>query len=103
LTVNTLPERETNFNRKFPRGRCQAKWSTEFPINKREVMRVELLVESSGRSTIDIRRWSTAGKNPTRRGVAFGVHHLPAILALLTDALNRVREEGLFPGGGADV
>jgi hypothetical protein len=67
----------TDFNKKFPRGRCQAKWAAEFPINKRDVMRAELLVESSGRSTIDIRRWSATSKNPTRRGVAFGVELSP--------------------------
>jgi hypothetical protein len=103
MTIQDLTRHRTDFNREFPRGRCQAKWSAEFPINKRDVMRAELLVEASGRSTIDIRRWSTTSKNPTRRGVAFSVHHLPAILALLTDALSQAREEGLLPDGGADV
>jgi hypothetical protein len=101
--MSILANSPLDFNRKLPRGRCGSTWSAEFPINKREVMRVELLVESSGRSTIDIRRWSATSKQPTRRGVAFGVHHLPAILALLTDALSQAREEGLLPDGGADV
>jgi hypothetical protein len=101
MTKQHLAERKADFNREFPRGRCKARWSAEFPINKREVLRVELLIESNGRSTIDIRRWND--KAPGKHGLAFGIRHLPSAAALLNQALGQARAAGLLPGGGADV
>jgi hypothetical protein len=101
LIMHNLTDRAVNFNRRFPRGRCQAKWSDEFPINKRDVLRVELLIESNGRSTIDARRWN--GETPSKRGLAFDLRHLPSVAALLNQALGQARAAGLLPDGGADV
>jgi hypothetical protein len=68
-------------------------------------MRVELMREPGGRSTVDVRRWSmpTSGGSSTAKGVAFDVRHLVAVDELLKELLKHVRDTGLLPtDGGAN-
>jgi hypothetical protein len=101
LNMHDLRKCATNFNRDFSRGRCKAIWSADILINRRDVLRVELLTESNGRSTVDFRRWN--GEKPSKRGLAFDIRHLPSAAALLNEALGQARATGQLPDGGVDV
>jgi hypothetical protein len=92
-------------NKNLSRRRAKSTWSAEFPLNRREVMRVELTREPGGRSTVDVRRWSmpTSGGNSTAKGVAFDVRHLVAVDGLLRELLRHALDTGLLPtDGGAN-
>jgi hypothetical protein len=99
MTMHDLSDCLAHCNRNLPRGRSTAIWSADFPINKREVMRVELVREPAGRSTVDIRRWNVPanGGNSTAKGVAFDVRHLLPVVGLLNDLLRHVCDAGLLP------
>lgn len=64
-------------------------WSSEYHINAREFVRVELR-QARTRAVVDIRRWR---KQPdgtaqfTKKGFAISVSHLSAIINLLSAAL----------------
>ena len=66
-------------------------WSAEFPINQCELLRAELR-QNKTHAVLDLRRWfkqSTGSARSTERGFAISVQHLPAIEALICEALAR--------------
>ena len=94
--MHGLPDDRLPFNRDFPRGRSKAIWSAELPLNRRDALRVELLIESSGRTTIDVRRCSANGEGSSKKGLAFDLRHLPSVVDLLIKALHEARAQGLL-------
>jgi len=76
--------------------------SLEFALNGREVIRAEIST-FNGRQIFNIRRWYRAEDGsirPTKKGLACAIRHLPALVALLADALARARTAGLLPNNG---
>jgi Transcriptional Coactivator p15 (PC4) len=74
----------------------------EFALNGREVIRAEIS-SFNGRQIFNVRRWCRAEDGsirPTPKGLACAIRHLPALAALLADALARARTSGLLPNDG---
>src|SRR5262249_10833194 len=74
----------------------------EFALNAREVIRAEISA-FNGRQIFNVRRWNRAENGsiwPTKKGFACAIRHLPALAALLADALARARTSGLLPNEG---
>jgi hypothetical protein len=101
MTMKDLTEHTRGFNRNRPA------WTAEFSLNRREIIRAELLSEVSGDYSISLRRWvrpDGGSPEPTRRGLACALKHLPALATLLNEALHHARVKGLLPTeGGADT
>jgi hypothetical protein len=97
LTMQEIAEQAKDFNRNT------SIWSSEFSLNSREFIRVEL-AEINSRSIISVRRWfkplDGSPPRPTKRGLACDVRHLPDITASLTEALRQARAAGLLSDGG---
>jgi hypothetical protein len=91
--MTELTELAKNFNRNTPI------WNTEFPLNRREVIRVEL-AGIDRRTIVNVRRWfkplDGGPPRPTRKGFACDVRHLPDITASLNEALHQARTKGLL-------
>jgi Transcriptional Coactivator p15 (PC4) len=78
-------------------------WSAEFQINAREILRAELRRHKT-RVTLDLRRWfkpPDGAAQPTGRGLAISVKHLPAIAKLIDAALAQASVAGLLSHDGA--
>ena len=74
----------------------------EFALNGREVIRAEISA-FNGRQNFNVRRWYRAEDGsirPTKKGLACAIRRLPALAALLADALARARTSGLLPNDG---
>jgi hypothetical protein len=94
MAMKDLTERTRGFNRNRPA------WIAEFSLNRREIIRAELLSEVSGDYSISLRRWvrpDGGSLEPTQKGLGCSVKHLPALAALLNEALHRARTLGLMP------
>jgi hypothetical protein len=99
--MKELAEHERGFNRN------PSIWTEEFRINGREYIRAELCLEVSGDYSISLRRWIKADdgtSEPTKKGLACSIKHLPAIVGLMNKALQKARAIGLLRiDEGADV
>jgi Transcriptional Coactivator p15 (PC4) len=90
--MKELPEQATSFNENPPI------WSAEFPLNGREIVRVEL-GKVNGTPIVNVRRWFRPDgelPRPSKRGLACALKHLPALAALLNEALHHARVKGLL-------
>jgi hypothetical protein len=107
--MKEIAEQATSFNKNPPI------WSSEFSLNGREIIRVEL-GSVNGTPIVNMRRWYKPPDGglprPTRRGLAYAIKHLPDITALMNEAVEQARGLGLLPPddradrrgeGGADV
>jgi hypothetical protein len=97
--MKDLTKHTRGFNRNRPA------WTAEFSLNRREIIRAELLSEVSGDYSISLRRWvrpDGGSPEPTRKGIACALRHLPRLAALVNEALHRARTLGLMPPDGAD-
>jgi hypothetical protein len=95
--MKDLSEHTRGFNRNWPA------WTAEFSLNRREIIRAELLSEVSGDYSIGLRRWVRPDGEPpqsTKRGLSCSIRHLPALAALLNEALHHARVKGLLPTEG---
>jgi hypothetical protein len=95
--MTELTELARNFNRNTPI------WNTEFPLNSRDFIRVEL-AGNDRRTIINVRRWfkplDGSPPHPTKKGLACDVRHLPDISASLNEALHQARAKGLLLDNG---
>jgi hypothetical protein len=98
--MKELAEQAARFNR-------NSLWTADSIINSREFIRADLRFEVSGDQSISLRRWVRPdGELPqsTKRGLSCSIRHLPALAALLNEALHHARVKGLLPTeGGADT
>jgi Transcriptional Coactivator p15 (PC4) len=72
----------------------------EWPINSRETVRASIEKFKDTR-LINCRKWFRAESGelrPSKRGIALGVHHLPKLAEVFTEALSITRERGLLGG-----
>jgi len=73
------------------------------PLNAKDRLRVAL-DQYGGRNIIDIRKWfepADGGElRATAKGISLDVSRLPALAAMVNDALARARAEGLLPADG---
>jgi hypothetical protein len=104
--MENLEERAPQRNKKASKQQIAPAWSGEHRLNQREAVRIEIS-DYRGQLIFDLRRcFYPDGEppRPTKKGLACAVKHLPALAALLNEALHHARVKGLLPTeGGADT
>jgi Transcriptional Coactivator p15 (PC4) len=104
LNMRKVGEQAQQRNRvPSPGADATSVWWTELQINACESLRAELRRHKT-RVTLDLRRWfkpPDGAAQPTGRGLAISVKHLPAIAKLIDATLAQASAAGLLSHDGA--